>query len=867
MQRKVLNMQTKPLANDISDFLLKHGPALAQSAKELAEPMAAPFISLADVEAHRSKITGTKFEFYKSQKAKIAGTVAVLKQKPHRAMMICDCGTGKTPMSLASLWALWHDSRQEPRNVLVMCPAHLCEKWKRETEQTIPGAQATVIRSFSDLVKLEPTIRKAQGFNVWVLSKETAKLGCEVDKPAAAGRLAYMSINVRATRGLDYDEAQDALAMLRRKKSLPNLGLTTERGDKWIEVVMPRRAGYGPQTYDTFVVERVVKMAACPRCGAMASHFKRGHKQHWPLEHYLEAKLPVFCDNCHDKLATHARGVRSNPHIDRYIQRHMKGVLDALIADEVHELAGADTEQGNALGTLASAVKWTIVLTGTLINGKASSLHAILWRLHPKLVRQRGFSLEAFKHGSTSALARNETPFTERYGVMQHEIVRSVADSGVVGWRGRCGRRRGQRTEARPKPGIAPNLFNHFLLGRAVFMNLSELGANLPTLQRELVPCRASDKLRKAYNALDDDLQNAIKANARNPGGAALRTLRVSVLDSYLDQPWNCPPCCITEYSDGQATRANVVATPEDLGEWHSDTKDAELLRLVKRELAAGRKCAIYTLFTDPADQTRDIRHKIMRQLRTAGVNVLGLPDNITPAKREAWLLDKGSKADVLVCHPARVMTGLDMLDFPTLIWYQVGYNAHVLRQASARARRPNQTKPCRVVFLYYENTIQEQALSLMGEKEAASQALEGTFDTKALRVLLNGGKDDSILSALAQRLDSEGGDARNVWARVDGEKRKKGSEPCLLEPCEKAQTVLSSPVGQETIRKKAIARHGPDTPAAIDLFSVNADACYHMISTGHIGANADDGENGRQSVRPTSSRQSSIGTLPLFAM
>ena len=40
----------------------------------------------------------------------------------------------------------------------------------------------------------------------------------------------------------------------------------------------------------------------------------------------------------------------------------------------------------------------------------------------------------------------------------------------------------------------------------------------------------------------------------------------------------------------------------------------------------------------------------------------------------------------------------LDLVAFPSLIWYQVGYSTHVLRQASARARRPIQSKPC-IVF------------------------------------------------------------------------------------------------------------------------------------------------------------------------
>jgi hypothetical protein len=76
---------------------------------------------------------------------------------------------------------------------------------------------------------------------------------------------------------------------------------------------------------------------------------------------------------------------------------------------------------------------------------------------------------------------------------------------------------------------------------------------------------------------------------------------------------------------------------------------------------------------------------------------------------------------------------------------------------------------------LYYADTIQERALALMGEKESASQALEGVFDTKALRILLNGGEDDSVLSALAKGLCGTES-ASSVWSRVGN---RKGDDTC----------------------------------------------------------------------------------------
>jgi hypothetical protein len=55
-----------------------------------------------------------------------------------------------------------------------------------------------------------------------------------------------------------------------------------------------------------------------------------------------------------------------------FIGRHMAGFFDYAIGDEVHELKGGDTAQGNALGTLANCAGRIAVLTGTLLGGYAS---------------------------------------------------------------------------------------------------------------------------------------------------------------------------------------------------------------------------------------------------------------------------------------------------------------------------------------------------------------------------------------------------------------------------------------------------------------------------------------------------------------
>jgi SNF2 family DNA or RNA helicase len=72
--------------------------------------------------------------------------------------------------------------------------------------------------------------------------------------------------------------------------------------------------------------------------------------------------------------------------------------------------------------------------------------------------------------------------------------------------------------------------------------------------------------------------------------------------------------------------------------------------------------------------------------------------------------------------------------NFPAICFYETGYNLFTLRQASRRSSRIGQKKPCRVIYFYYEGTMQDRALALMEKKLTAAQALEGKFSSEGAR-------------------------------------------------------------------------------------------------------------------------------------
>jgi hypothetical protein len=125
--------------------------------------------------------------------------------------------------------------------------------------------------------------------------------------------------------------------------------------------------------------------------------------------------------------------------------------------------------------------------------------------------------------------------------------------------------------------------------------------------------------------------------------------------------------------------------------------------------------------------------------------------DKVDPEDREEWIAAKlRACGDLLICHPKVVETGLDLYDFPTILWLQTGTSLFPVRQASQRSYRIGQTQDVEVRFLAYSDTLQTAQLLLMAQKLRAAAAAEGSITAEGLRVLAG---DDNGSIALAQML------------------------------------------------------------------------------------------------------------------
>ena len=187
--------------------------------------------------------------------------------------------------------------------------------------------------------------------------------------------------------------------------------------------------------------------------------------------------------------------------------------------------------------------------------------------------------------------------------------------------------------------------------------------------------------------------------------------------------------------------------------------KEQALVDLVAAERLQGRRVLVYATHTG----TRDITGRMDSILTRNGFKVAVMKaDAVPPERREAWVAQRVEEGvDVLVCHPRLVQTGLDLVDFPTIVWFETDYSVYTMRQASRRSWRIGQTQPVQVVFMAYRNTLQADALKLVAKKLQSSLAVEGELPEDGLAAY--GDDGDDLMLALARKIVAGKEDADSV--------------------------------------------------------------------------------------------------------
>ena len=415
-----------------------------------------------------------------------------------------------------------------------------------------------------------------------------------------------------------------------------------------------------------------------------------------------------------------------------YIKHRMKGFFDLLIGDEVHEFKGRGSAQGIAAGILADVCGKSLSLTGTLLGGYSSTIFHLLYRFSPEIRTEFGRS--------------DEGRWIKRYGF--EEVTVGKPDDDAIE-DGRNSRRRKFRKVVRERPGLVPSALFH-IIGNTVFLRLADVASGLPDYEEKiLVSSMDSEEdatgysQRSAYNHVFEELRKEL--------AAALKSGSKRLLATYLQTLLAYPDGCTRGETVFDPRSGDVIVQVPPLSEEKLYPKEKALVDLVAAERLEGRRVLVYVTHTG----TRDITGRMDDILTRHGFRVAVMKaDAVAPNRREAWVADKVKEGiDVLICHPRLVQTGLDLIDFPTICWDETDYSVYVVRQASRRSWRIGQTRPVKVVFMSYRNTLQADALKLVAKKMQSSLAVEGELPEDGLAAY--GDDGDDMMMALARKIVS----------------------------------------------------------------------------------------------------------------
>ena len=744
-----------PLAQFISDF----GDGLLDAVSRQNPP-----IYEGPVASRTAIMEGLKRTPFPRQQDSVQAVLALLQEAGERACVInAEMGTGKTIMAIACA-AILH-AEGLPRTLCIV-PPHLTYKWRREILDTVPDARVWVLNGPDTLAKLlkirELVGKPADGPEFFVLGRVRMRLGFHW-RPAFAVRKLH-----ERRQTIAGDERSRSALFTTALAACPHCGeICKQQADDGQMVPIhaedfPREkrhqcaACFEPLwtlTHRTEVRDRrdLVKKALIqiPTIGPRTADKLLQVFGADALSDMLADNLYEFTNLLDDEgefVFSDRQAERMEKALGRlefafgqgsyqpseFIKRFLpKDFFNVALVDEGHEYKAAASAQAEAMAVLVSQVKKTVLLTGTLMGGYADDVFYLLWRLLPERFIEDGFTYNASRSLGAAAMA-----FMRRHGVLRDVFKETQGDHY------RTARAKKMTVHTSKAPGFGPQGITRYILPYTVFLKLREIGGDvLPPYEEEFIEVPMAPDQAAAYADLSERLTAILKE--------AVRKRDFTVLGVVLNVLLRWPDTCFRPETVSHPRQRDLLAFQGAVAEQDDLLpKEEEILRICREEKAQGRRVLLYTVYTGKHDLAAKYRSVLERN----GLKAAVLRASVATEKREDWIAEKVDRGvDCLICNPELVKTGLDLYDFPTIVFAQTGYNVYTLQQAARRSWRIGQTKDVRVYYLGYAETAQIGCLALMAKKIAVAQSTAGDMPDSGLDILNQDG--DSVEVALARQL------------------------------------------------------------------------------------------------------------------
>ena len=646
-------------------------------------------------------------------------------------------GTGKTPIAVTVAAML--EQCQGVTHTLMVCPPTLVKKWQREIRITHPSRNVRVFE-LNDTKSVDEWIRRG-GFGV--LASTRMSLGSLWEAAVWTG-----GKGVTVAKGAKMDA--QAMSEGFDKEAYPAVRLLPQgqRPGRRIDARPNRIATYP----DRFQMHAAVR---CPVCGEVQKD-KNGNV--YGLNDLNTGKVQ-FCGNpkCRSALwhvCPQPKRVPLAAYIKRTWKRHCRAYGRAVklftIMDEAQEYKGETSARGLWASSLCAVADYNAGLTGTPHGGYTADTARMLARTNPGFRRmllgnygeyQGAFKAFARDHGSMRTIT------TERDG-------RSQTTTAAYSTRSTA------NTRQKELPSSAPS-FILLTMMYATYFGLRDVADYLPELTEQVLPIPLGPMEAEVLD---------ITAKLQKLMASSIAKGSMKILSACIHAMLQLPENPFKPYVISDGSTRHVFGPLKAVDERELLPKEQWLVETIQKELAAKRKVLVTLQMTDRTDITA----RLIKILAAHGIKAAKVV--VEASKREEWLAKTGLKYDVLISHPQRVQTGLDLLHHPTIIIYQWDYSILRMLQVAARSYRMGQDKTVRVIHTPYADSAQLAAVKLLALKAAADATLTGDVSADDEEDGLIGMADTAFMAALGQRVLDEAR-RRVELAQLEEELTNAGSE------------------------------------------------------------------------------------------
>lgn len=661
------------------------------------------------------------------------GALEVLKHKKG-VFLVGDMGTGKTQQSLTTVYTYMRQRQQSGAqdgiSVLIVAPSNVVPKWATSEIPKVLKRHKFTTRIISNTNEALEYVREV-------------KNGKKVPK----GKIEFVLVSTDrmklASQGYVLGARWDSNDFVWRSPNTgkPLLKPTKKKEDKEEDAI----AGWA---------DAIDKPSQPPTPSEIEEARKKGTllPNGLPRDYVKKWKTDVrnFQDNYdeeknHRSLARPARkdwaetkgGARWM--IAEIFQKHLRSHFHLGIYDEIHQMKASDSGRGVALAKILKSCRKYLFLTGTLTNGASTSIQSLLWRAYPGELLKDGINYQTSKE-----------QWAQRYGVVEKIVTRQDGDSTV----GSNTNRRKDTVIVKEKPGISPKLISNFLLDKCVFVELQDLQVPLVELQEIPIIVELEDVHLTEYKKLHSDLYNTALKYQREIGSAAWSKFNPTTIN-YADQPQLGAE---VEYIDKDGDLLETVTAPA-FPKSYLTKKEKELLKNVENELRDKRRCIIFTHYTG----NYGTNERLKMILEKNGIACEIMNDTIGVDQRFDWLEQQAQLGtEVLIMNQRLVEVGLDLMEFPTIMFYQMNDDINVVRQASRRSWRLGQHKLCKVLFFVADKTNQMVQFQRLMSRRVAAMIVEGRIERSSSLAKYADTSSSSMVADLSKTLSSV--ELTNAW-------------------------------------------------------------------------------------------------------